>query len=315
MGVKDTKAKEFLKDNCRFADAVNYGFFHGKQVVKAENLREKDISEVLSVYGTDKKEIQKQKWRDLLKQAVIKQDDDVIYLILGIENQSDIHYAMPVKNMIYDAMNYGSQVTEAVKKHKKDKDYGSNAEFLSGFKKEDKLTPVITLTLYLGARKWDAPRCLHDMFRVKDKGILKQVDNYHLHLIVPQEISDFDKFQTSLGEVLEVIKASENRNALEKVLTENPAFQNLENEAVSAINVFTGIDVKVNEKEGKDNMCKAWEDQRLYGEKIGEKRGEKRGEKQGIIKTLVSLVKDGLLSLQEAAKRADMSEEEFKKLI
>lgn len=62
-------------------------------------------------------------------------------------------------------------------------------------------------------------------------------------------------------------------------------------------------------------VCKAWEDQRLYGEEIGEKRGEKRGEKQGVIKTLTSLVKDGLLSLQEAARRADMPEEEFKKLI
>lgn len=34
------------------------------------------------------------------------------YLILGIENQSDVHYAMPVKNLIYDALNYGQQISQ-----------------------------------------------------------------------------------------------------------------------------------------------------------------------------------------------------------
>lgn len=107
--------------------------------------------------------MQKQKWRDLLKSAIIKKTEGIIYVLLGAENQSDIHYAMPVKNMIYDAMNYGSQVAEAARSHKDKKDFDSSAEFLAGFKRDDKLTPVITLTVYWGAEAWDAPRCLHDM--------------------------------------------------------------------------------------------------------------------------------------------------------
>ena len=53
-----------------------------------------------------------QKYRDVLKSAIIKQDDEAAYILLGIENQTDIHYAMPVRNMIYDALQYGKQVTD-----------------------------------------------------------------------------------------------------------------------------------------------------------------------------------------------------------
>lgn len=49
---------------------------------------------------------------------------------------------------------------------------------------------------------------------------------------------------------------------------------------------------------------------------VANRRAEGRieGHKQGTVDTLIALVKDGLLPLAEAAKRADMSEEEFEKL-
>ena len=42
---------------------------------------------------------------------------------------------------------------------------------------------------------------------------------------------------------------------------------------------------------------------------------EARGRKEGVIIVLISLVKDGILSISEAAKRADMSEESFKEYL
>lgn len=47
------------------------------------------------------------------------------------------------------------------------------------------------------------------------------------------------------------------------------------------------------------------------GEQRREQRGEERGEKRGGEKMLLSLVKDGLLSSTEAAKRLFITEEEF----
>lgn len=300
MSEKDAKAKEFLADNERFADLFNYYLFHGREIIKPEKLEAHDTEELLSFYGADRKERQKQRWRDLLKHAIIKTAGSTLFVLLGIENQSEIHYAMPVRTMNYDAMNYAAQVTEAGRKHRKQKDYATTAEFLSGFGKEDTLTPVITLTVYWGAEKWDAPRSLHDMFSERDRELLRFIDNYHLHLIVPNEITDFEKFRTSVGEVFEIIKASESKQDMERVLNANPAFRELENEAVSVINVFTGIDIPVNEKEEKTDMCKAWEEQLERGKEIGKEIGKELGMElsAGVYKQIMSGEQDNVVIAQ-----------------
>ena len=125
LGTKDSKAKEYLSDNTRFSEICNYVLFDGEKVIKPEDLKECDTTEVLSVFGIDKKQIVKQKWRDLLKGVSVKYTESVYIVLMGIEAQTDIHYAMPVKTMIYDAMNYGDQVNEAKKHHQKNKDYKS----------------------------------------------------------------------------------------------------------------------------------------------------------------------------------------------
>ena len=72
MSAKDAKAREFLSNNERFADLFNFYLFKGRQVIKPGDLQEKDTASVLSLYGIDKKEVQKQKWRDILKSVIIK---------------------------------------------------------------------------------------------------------------------------------------------------------------------------------------------------------------------------------------------------
>lgn len=69
-----------------------------------------------------------QKYRDVLKRAVIMQNKETTYLLLGIENQTDIHYAMPVRNMIYDSLQYGKQVMEIAAEHRKKKDRNGNRQ-------------------------------------------------------------------------------------------------------------------------------------------------------------------------------------------
>lgn len=273
MGAKDTKAKEFLSDNQRFADLCNFYLFNGQDTIKAEELQTQDTTEVLSVFGVTKKELMVQKWRDLLKKIIIKRTDFCTYMIIGVENQTDIHYAMPVKNMIYDAINYGKQVNEAAKEHRVDKNLKNRGEFLSGFSKDDKLTPIVTLTLYWGADEWDAPRSIHDMLSTVEPEVLKFVPNYSLNLIVPGEITDFEKFRTSLGAVLEMIKYSKDEEAMNTLILTKPIYKDLENEAVKAINLFTGLELKINEEEKTMDMCKAWADHRQAGVKEGIKEG------------------------------------------
>lgn len=299
MGEKDTKAKEYLSDNSRFADLCNYVLFQGEQIIKAETLIEKDSTEVLSIL-VDGREEQFQKWRDLIKGTVIKRNKDMVFVLIGIENQSDIHYAMPVKNMIYDALNYGSQVKETARRHRKNHDKLTPAEFLSGFRKDDKLTPVITITLYWGADKWDGPRTLHDMLEHSDETLIKFIPDYHINLVVPEEIDDFKKFRTTLGEVLEAIKVSNDKEQMRQLIFSNPAFQKMDNESVAAINTFLGTNIPLNKNEEVTDMCKAWDD--LMNEGI--EKGIEKGIKKGIEKGRINIIADFLLNggTEEQAK-------------
>ena len=106
MGKVDTVTKAYMRKNNIFADAFNYLIYEGKPVVDPEQLRELDTTEIALPFGSQEKENGQsddlvQKYRDILKSAVVMQEDEVAYILLGIENQTDIHYVMPVRNMIY----------------------------------------------------------------------------------------------------------------------------------------------------------------------------------------------------------------------
>lgn len=262
MGNKDSKAKEYFCDNRRFADICNAVLFNGKQVIQPSELRELDSTEVLSVFGIHGKEKMEQKWRDLLKLVMIQMARGICFVIIGLEEQSDIHYAIPVKNMLYDVLNYGKQINEAKKKHLQEKDFSDSGEFLSGFTKEDKLTPVITITLYLGAKKWDAPRKLSEMFHEVPQELQHFLPEYHANVIVPEELrtEELAHFQTEVRELLKFIKASNDKEKMTELIQTDERCQNLDNETVRAINLFTKTDFRINEKAEVTDMCKAWDD-------------------------------------------------------
>ena len=126
MGMTDTVTKEYMRGNKVFADAFNYIIYGGKQVVKPALLQELDTTEIAIPFALDEEENTTeeavQKYRDVLKSTVIMQDAKASYILLGVENQTDVHYAMPVRNIIYDALQYGKQVSEVAKKHKNQSD-------------------------------------------------------------------------------------------------------------------------------------------------------------------------------------------------
>ena len=162
MGKKNTITKDYMSLPANFADCFNYYLFQGEQVIKAEHLEPQDPAE-LTIIPTDVTDETVEKYRDILKQCILMKDDRATYLLLGIENQSDIHYALPVKNMNYDALNYARQVAETAKEHRDKKNIKSSGEFLSGFKKNNKLKPIISLVIYFGAGTWDGPRSLKEI--------------------------------------------------------------------------------------------------------------------------------------------------------
>ena len=210
MGMADTVTKEYMRSNKVFADAFNYLIYDGEQVVKPALLQELDTTEIAIPFALDEKENPAedvvQKYRDVLKSAVIMQDAEASYILLGVENQTEIHYAMPVRNIIYDALQYGKQVSEVAKRHKSkgDRKGHNKGEYLSGFYKEDRIRPVITLVVHFGVDEWDGPLSLYDMMDLKNERLLEYVQDYRIFLIDPYKLTneDLEKFSSSLGDLL-----------------------------------------------------------------------------------------------------------------
>ena len=128
MSIQDTATKQYVSEAEVFADAFNYLIYDGEQVIKPEQLTDMDTTQYVIPYHEDEKGKPEaaQKYRDTLKTLAVKTDDRYTYLVLGIENQSHVHYAMPVRNMLYDSMQYSNQVETARKSHKQAKKYGTH---------------------------------------------------------------------------------------------------------------------------------------------------------------------------------------------
>ena len=321
MGKVDTVTKAYMRKNNIFADAFNYLIYAGKPVVDPEQLRELDTTEIALPFGSQEKENGQsndlvQKYRDILKFAVVMQEDEVAYILLGIElgieNQTDIHYAMPVRNMIYDALQYGKQVADTAANHRKsDKSFRkrTSGEYLSGFYKEDVLKPVVTLVIHFGADEWDAPLSLHEMMGSQNEKLMHYVQDYRIHLIDPAKLTEKDlkKFTSSLREVIEYIKYSKDKEKLSRILKDNSRML-IDREAALVIKAITNTAIEISEKEEKIDMCKAIDD--MLSER--EARGEIRGIEIGELRMLVKQVKRGRLTIEEAAEDVAMSVEKFR---
>ncbi len=272
MSNADVVTKRYMQINSIFADAFNYLLYDGRAVIDPDGLRELDSTElaalfsdnvsdgVISASSTANVETI-QKYRDVLKSAVIKQDDIASYVILGIENQTKVNYAIAVKNIIYDALQYGRQVRKIAEAHRKSSagfKGRSSAEFLSGFCKDDYLMPVITLVVHFGADEWDGPLSLHDMIKFDDPALVKFVPDYPVHIIDPARLRDDEllKFSTSLREVLQYIKYSKDKEKLVEITTDNPRMF-LEMSAAQVIGTVTDTPFNVYDEEGEVNMCQA----------------------------------------------------------
>ena len=109
----DTILKNFWKDNKRFADLFNACFFDGNPKLNPDDLTEvdTDVSSLLQFHGyaeTVKRIV------DVVKKSAYGVD----FVILGIENQSKIHYAMPLRHMHFLILKNTMKLQKNIKKKK-----------------------------------------------------------------------------------------------------------------------------------------------------------------------------------------------------
>ncbi|MBD5135978.1 MAG: hypothetical protein HDT39_08455 [Lachnospiraceae bacterium] len=172
----DIQAKNYWRDNERFADFLNSVCFGGKEVIQPDRLKDADTEEAVSYIKDDQlKNIVR--YRDVIKEY----GSDMEFIFMGLENQTKVHYAMPVRTQLYDVLRYVKQCKIIEESHRKNKELKSSDEFLSGMKSTDRLKAVITIVLYYGEDDWDGAVKLSDMLDVPNE--MKQfVNDYNIHL-------------------------------------------------------------------------------------------------------------------------------------
>lgn len=317
MGVQNTATKNYMSRNDIFTEAFNYYVFQGKEILKPDDLQELDSVENLVLAGRDGKGYAIEKYRDLLKYAVIRHGLNSCFLLIGIENQTNVHFAMPVRNMLYDALSYAEQALEKERLHRRQRDKMSKGELLSGFCREDKLFPVVTLVVNFGQEPWTAPRSLYEMFEETGEEVLQYVNDYHINLIDPHQMAeeDFQRMGENLQYVMRFIAASGSRDKMKELLDRyKKIYENLDRDAAELLKACAHMDIHISKGEEAVNMCKAWDDMAREsmerGIECGMERGIERGEDLKIIEQVCKKLKKG-----KATERiAEELEEEYGKI-
>ncbi len=245
----DIRYREYWRDNERFADLFNTVAFGGNTVVNPDELQELDtrVSRLISDSDSEHKI---ERTRDIMKVS-----HGAKYLLLGVENQTHIHYGMPLKALTYDVLGYIDEAKHISEKRKKEKGLNS-AEFLSGMRKEDRLTPIITLIIYYGEEVWDAPLSLSEMFK-DDEQWNSLIQTEHRILLLQVCNSEQYHFQNKDTETIFSISRELFKGNLTQVKNKYNT-KDLSQEILAMVGSITGFRgmEQVAEK-GEQNMCKA----------------------------------------------------------
>lgn len=277
MAQKDLSEKNLEAYPDVFADTVNALLYQGEQIVCAENLQSAPTE---TFYKSNGGRLRNQ-FHDVSKYEM---HHNKIKMQYTLENETSIKRKIILRKAGYEGAIYREQ-------------YDRKGVF-----------PFISILLYWGKRRWNAPQNLIQLFgcEIPDKS-RKFMDTINLHVYemahLPKKVrkcfrSDMRIVVDYLAEGKAYIPSQQKILHLEALL--------LMLKALTGDDRYREIipDVQKIEKErGGISMCELID---KY-----ENRGVARGVKQGRVEMLFELVRDGLLSLTDAAKRVSLTEREF----
>ena len=296
MGRKDITSINYFKDKSRIADLLNVYLYQGQEVIKEKDITE--LNPILAKSWWNNKDLKSNvNITDVLFEVAIPAEnrDDFtdeekrISIIVSIQNQSDIRYIMPVRVINGDANGYYLQWKKLARKHKRERQtWADEGEFLSKFKKDDRLKPILTIVIYFGKKNWDGAQNLKQIEHLDGcpLHIQKKIQDYSINLIEVVNFSDTDKFTTDLKEVFGFLQNNNSKQELEKYIQEHrDALINLEEDAYDLICVMSDMSQlqelkKEPVQKGEYDMCRGIE------EMIEEEARRKLVEGENLITTL-----------------------------
>ena len=261
--------KVFFSDATRYADLINGLGFSGRQVVKPQDVKERDGQVVFYRSGFLRKARNRLLGasgtctRDMVRKVIFGTG----FAVVGLENQETVDYSIPLRILLYDAGEYERQATEIRRmvRNLMRKESGSRlsaGEFLYRFRSQDKLKPVITLLLYCGQEEWKGPQSLHDMidFQGIPPELRVAVPDYPIHLVEIRKLENTDVFQTDIKQVFDFIRCAQDGERLKQLVEEEERYGRMAEDAFDVAVAYTKSVELAGQKEeyrGEEgiNMC------------------------------------------------------------
>ena len=302
MGKGNAAVREWMSNPVRFSDLYNGIVFRGKQVVLPEELEPAEGETDILLEDNEQKVQEIHRYRDI----VMRWKKGALLVLLACENQEKVHYAMTVRNMLYDSLSYAGQIQQLWKEREKEEKQKMTApEFLSKWKKDDRLVPVITLVFYYDTEQWDGSTDLHGMLQWGEgnQELLREyVPNYRINLVDAGNLEHLERFQSDLQEILGMLKCRGNKKELLDYMNKRESyFRNVDEETYQVMREFLHSEKMLKENveriEGKEtvDMCKALDE--LYND------GIEQGIECGMIRGTIETLKEFGVSMEEAIER------------
>ena len=206
MGQRDLAQNEYFKNKLRFADVCNGILFRGKEVIRSEDLQEREADVIF--YNE-----QEQLGKIIVDKVMMW--NGICISIIGIESQTKVDYSMIFRLLKEEALSYEKQWNGKAMEWsrsdipKKELNYewsleGKNARF----------TPVLLVVIYFGIdKKWDGARCLYDMLDMS-KDVEPYISDYKMNLFDFHDCSDFSVFKTENRLLFETLASCENKKKM-----------------------------------------------------------------------------------------------------
>ena len=283
----DIIIKNYWHNDEQFADFFNAVLFDGQQIIKPDELEDLD-TEQSSILEHRKYAESIGASRDNVKIRKKSMLYGVEFVILGIEGQEHIHYAMPMRVMGYDYGTYKKQYDANIVKYKDVKGL-SEDEYLSRMKKTDKFILVITIVVYYGEKPWDGATSLHGMLNIP-KEMELFINDYKMHLVEARKnnlklhnINNRDLFN-----LLEILlnksgKLNEIREKAINYAKEHSVEKSVIMTVAGAANCK--LDYNLISEKGDADMCTVFEETRKEGVIEGVAQGITQGRAEEIIET------------------------------
>ena len=240
LTAMDDEIYEVLSDNEIFADLFNGALFGGNQIIRPDMLAQENEKKILRAGQEGGRRIILRRIRDVQKLSLL--GEGCLAVILAAEGQRTVHYAMPVRCMLYDGIDYTGQVERITKKRKED---------------------------------------LHDMLDIPPElePWTECIQDYRINLVCSQTVNSFH-FKTGLREVFELLPLLKDKEGMKKFLAvKKEEFMHLDAKKGWLVSRFLSVpalkELKENEK-GEADMCTAIEEMMEEREELGIERGEKR---------------------------------------